>query len=236
MINVLEPVTLFFIGVGLFLCFLKKNYRIIILVGGNYNNRFLIIAIICFSFISLQADTITNADFESAPSLSMPSGWYNSDLGPSGLFDGITANPGNGRVVFYQGSAVLSRTNYISIGVDLKNSWVINSFQVANDFGGGTTHEMTAIDLIFSGDNGLIKDFSFSGIEDNIIDDIDDIFVNENITGVTNIEFRITGNDTSTAIELREFIMTGTRIIPEPSGILLFIIFISLLFTKKYIL
>jgi len=175
------------------------------------------------SSVSSHAVTITNADLVGGiPTTTLPSG-YGSESGQALLLDGITANPGTGPYVASdEGGGPLSPSNYISIVATLIDPFVVNAVRIANDFGGVPNSEVTAMDVIFSSSDGPIASFSATGLDDDVIDDIDDVITGINVGPVKSIEFRITGGQMIgiDRIELREIIVEGQSI-PEPSSFLL---------------
>ncbi|BBM85656.1 PEP-CTERM sorting domain-containing protein [Candidatus Uabimicrobium amorphum] len=198
--------------------------------------RFVIIFFTILNIAFVYSEVITNTDLVggSAVVTRLPVGWTdNGNLPVSALFDGISANPGNGRVLF-QGPTDLSDADFIGITIDLITPFEINSFQMAHDFGSSASQEVVSMDILLNGSEGLIQSFSVDNLNDGNINDIDDVFVGQSIAGVTNIEFRITGNEASRQIEIREFIVTGNAV-PEPSTFILLTLLAAIGFFSRKI-
>lgn len=185
----------------------------------------LVLAIVGTS-ATTHAITLTNVDFVGgAPSLTLPASYTVDSPSPGvfqtvdGLFDGETGNPGNGRFVVRQnGGAPLSSTNFVSINVDLLKAFDVDAVQLAHDWGNAASQEVTNMEVLFSNAGGLISSISASGLNDGNINDIDDIGTSLNVSGVTSIEFRITGGEGNPhVLEIRELLVTGEFTIPEPA-------------------
>jgi len=110
--------------------------------------------------------------------------------------------------------AALSDTNYISVSLNFISAFEITVLRIANDHGTNPDNEITALTTIFIGASD--PPITATGLNDNVINDIDDVFSGVSIAPVTGIEFRITGPE-SNSIELREFILEGTPV-AEPAA------------------
>lgn len=159
------------------------------------------------------AITLTDVDFNSTPTVTLPTGWSVTD--PELLFDGNSAN--GIRTIFTQNAgAALTGTNFISINVEL-DSFDVTDIRMAHDQGGAASQEVTDMDVIFSGTSGVLASFSASNLDDGVILDIDDVVVGIDVEQVTSIEFRITGVENS-QVEVREILIDGEfHTVPEPA-------------------
>ncbi len=150
------------------------------------------------------------------------SGVSSSTLDAIGLFDGVTANPGNGRVQFKSnGSAVLSSTNYISILGEFLAPQIINSLSLANDFGDFANSEITSMELLLNGSSVG----TWSGFNDNDQTNLDLVFAGATFGPVSTFEVRLTGSELGFDgnSELREVILDATvAVVPEPTSLILF--------------
>jgi hypothetical protein len=177
--------------------------------------------------VPASADVIGNADLVGgSPTLTLAPGWTEFSgvgfLPISGLLDGVTANTGNGRWAAAQSTgSPLSSSNYHSIVLDFLSPYEITDIGLAHDYGGAASQEIQSMDVILNGPSGLLASFSVSGLEDNVISDIDAVLTAISVAPVTQIEFRITDSELPN-IEAREFVITGNQVaIPEPATVTL---------------
>ena len=155
--------------------------------------------------------TLLNADLVGGgPTVTLPPNFGN-ESGVELLFDGMTANPDDGRYLTFRVSGGgLSSTNFISIVADLTTPFTINSVKIANDWGSSAmSSEVTDMEIIFSNSGGPIADFTVFIPPDGMFD-IDDVLIGINVGPVTSIEFRITGATLGfDAVEIRELVVEG---------------------------
>ncbi len=175
-----------------------------------------------------QADTLTNEDFVGdVATVTLPTDYtidtvISSSLPPSGLFDGVSDNLGNGRVVFRQNTGLpLSPSNFISISADLKTPFIVESIELAHDWGGAAAQEIIDVEVLLNGASGVLATITASDLNDGVIADIDEVASGLSVGPVTSFEFRVTdGEGTPHVLEIREIVISG-RPVPEPTSITL---------------
>jgi len=166
------------------------------------------------------ATRVSNDDLATPVSVSLPDGWTLDTSIPHSheagiLFDGIDANPGNGRVVWRRNDgAELSTSDYIAITGQLKQPWIVTDIRVAHDWGGGSKAELTDVQVALSNGAETLGTFSRGGLNDDVIEDIDEVATQRSVAPVTSFEFRITGGE-SQSLEVREIVIIGRPLGPE---------------------
>lgn len=161
--------------------------------------------------------TFTNADLVGgSAALTLPSGWTlrrasSFEQGAEGAFDGVSDNPGNGRLLFLRsGGSPLSPTNFISLTGTFVQPVEINAIRIAHDFGGIPASEFRTAEVDLVDGSGNVTTVFGTGLEDNIIGDIDDIATGLSLTGIVSFEVRLTGSEPDQGgLELREIIFEG---------------------------
>ncbi|MBP0018846.1 MAG: PEP-CTERM sorting domain-containing protein [Cyanobacteria bacterium SBLK] len=180
----------------------------------------------------VQAVILTNQNFSSSPQLSnVATGWTNGTNTQFGggslesLFDGITDDFSREATFTFIGDGItsLSPNNFVGITIDLDGIYNLTSIKIANDSITMAGEEVSAMEVILNGKSNEVTRFSVDNLNDGNLQDIDDIFTNQTIAGVTSIEFRVTESERLGAFEIREFVISGDRTsesVPEPSTLL----------------
>lgn len=167
--------------------------------------------VFCSGAFSSKASFITNSDLVGGgPTINLPSGW--TFTGGQYLFDGVTENSGYLASNFNgvrNGGADVTASTPLEFGGTFLNPFDLFSFGFADDFGVVASSEITSLVVTFFADSDTT--FTYSGLNDDSFDVVTlDKFLLKNVEGFL---IQVTGIESSTKVELREFLLEG-----EPSS------------------